>query len=68
MVQQVLRITEDLLFRGIVHGDLNESNILFDRDSRKVFLIDWETGRMEDSLQDIYGEPWGLLDLLGKLK
>lgn len=68
VVQLLLRIVEDMMFRGIVHGDLNESNVLFDPESHRVTLIDWETARVEDTLQDVYGPPWGLLDLLEKLR
>lgn len=68
VVQILLRIVEDLLHRSIVHGDINESNVLFDPESHRVALIDWETARVEDSLQDIYGPPWGLLDLLERIK
>jgi RIO-like serine/threonine protein kinase len=66
LAASLLRIVEDLLHRGIVHGDLNERNILFDRESRRVFLIDWETAMVEDSLRDLY-KPWGLLNLLEKI-
>lgn len=65
---QLLKITADLMDRGIVHGDLNVSNVLFDRVSGKVYLIDYETAIQEASLRDIHGPGWGLLDLLGRLK
>lgn len=66
--KQLLKITADLLDRGIVHGDVNVSNVLFDRVSGKVYLIDYETAIQEDSLRDLYGAPWGLIDLLGRIK
>lgn len=66
--KQLLKITADLLDRGVVHGDLNVSNILFDRTSGKVHVIDYETAVMEDSLRDIHSGQWGLIDLLGRLK
>lgn len=68
VTQTILRIVEDMLHRNVVHGDVNESNVLFHRESKRVYLIDWETGRLDDSLQDVYGPPWGLLDLLDKIK
>lgn len=66
--KQLLKITADLLDRGIVHGDLNISNVLFDRVNGKVYIIDFETAIKEDSLRDIHGPQWGLVDLLGRLK
>jgi RIO-like serine/threonine protein kinase len=68
ITKQLLKITADLLDRGIVHGDLNVSNILFDRVSGKVHVIDYETAIREESLRDIHGPEWGLMDLLGRLK
>ena len=66
--KQLLKITADLLDRGIVHGDLNVSNVLFDRVNGKVYVIDYETAIREDSFRDIHGPQWGLIDLLGRLK
>lgn len=68
ITKQLLKITADLLDRGIVHGDLNVSNVLFDRVSGKVHVIDYETAIREESLRDIHGPEWGLIDLLGRLK
>lgn len=68
VVQALLRIADDLLHRNVVHGDINESNVLFDREKRNVYLIDWETAIMGDGLSDIYGPQWGLLDLLRRIK
>lgn len=68
IAKQLLKATADLMDRGIVHGDLNVSNVLFDRTSEKMFLIDYETAIKEDSLRDIHGPQWGLIDLLGRLK
>lgn len=67
IAKQLLKITADLLDRGLVHGDLNVSNVLFDRVNGKVFVIDYETAIREESLRDIHGQ-WGLIDLLQRLK
>lgn len=66
--KQLLKITADLMDREITHGDLNVSNILFDRESGRVSVIDYETAIMEAGTQDIHGPQWGLIDLLGRLK
>lgn len=68
IAKQLLKITADLLDRGMVHGDLNVSNVLFDRTDGRVYLIDYETAIREDSLRDIHGPQWGLIDLLQRLK
>lgn len=67
-IQWLFTIFNDLSARQIVHGDLNESNVLFDRNSQVVSIIDWEMARMEESLVDVYGENGGLLRLLEYLK
>ena len=64
----LLEIAADLLRRNVIHGDLNESNVLFDRKTREVSVIDWETATFGESMADIYGPQWGLIDLLGRLK
>jgi aminoglycoside phosphotransferase (APT) family kinase protein len=68
IIQWLFTIFNDLSARGIVHGDLNDSNVLFDRESQRVALIDWEMARAEESLIDVYGAPYGILSLLESLR
>jgi RIO-like serine/threonine protein kinase len=66
--KQLLKTTADLMDREVVHGDLNVSNVLFNRESGRVSVIDYETAILEASTRDIHGPQWGLIDLLGRLK
>jgi aminoglycoside phosphotransferase (APT) family kinase protein len=68
IIQWLFTIFNDLSARGVVHGDLNDSNVLFDRESQRVALIDWEMARMEESLIDVYGAPYGIMPLLESLR
>lgn len=68
VIANLFQITQDLMFRNFCHNDINESNVLFDPKTQKVSLIDWEMATIDEGLHDIYGERWGLLDLLQRLK
>ena len=63
--KQLFSVFSYLLDKGVVHGDINVSNILFDGST--IHVIDWETATKEETLQDLYGPPWGILDLLSKI-
>lgn len=68
VIEGLLGIAADLLKRNIVHGDMNESNVLFDPVTYKVSLIDWETAIIGEELTDIYGPQYGLMDLLERIR
>jgi RIO-like serine/threonine protein kinase len=57
---------------GIVHGDINVSNVLWN--GRSISVIDLERARpfnytapKEEAFFDLYGPPWGIFDLLRKI-
>ena len=64
---QLLKIVAWMLDNGLVHGDLNESNVLFDRVRGHVFLVDFEMARKSHEMDgaDLDGSgPYGLQHLL----
>jgi len=65
VISKLLEIIAYLLKEGIVHGDINESNVIFDGEN--IYLIDFEMARKEQSLIDIFGPPWGLLYIINWL-
>lgn len=60
-----------LVEAGIVHGDINVSNVLYDRDRKRVSLIDWEMAREMregEELYDMVAPPWGIVRTINMLK
>ena len=56
LYNQVIENAKKLKEKKLVHGDLNEYNILVDVDNLKVYFIDFSHGVREDS--PIYEELW----------
>jgi len=54
--EKIIENTKKLKEKKLVHGDLNEYNILVDPESLKVYFIDFSHGVREDS--PIYEELW----------
>jgi len=52
---QLLEVISYLSIKGIKHCDINVSNILYN--GEKILLIDWETARFGDALEDLFGPP-----------
>ncbi len=68
VLTELLEIQSYLLSIGIVHGDINESNILFD--GKTISLLDWEMAsdmNEENWRQDLLGGPWGIADLVSRV-
>jgi len=66
---ELFRIISAFMGGGYVHGDINNSNVMFDKaGNKRVFIVDFEMARKESSFVDIYGPPWGLIYLLKRLK
>lgn len=65
VIKQLFNLFSYMLDNNLVHGDINVSNILFNKN--QILLIDWETAFKSNSLQDLYGPPWGILDLINKI-
>lgn len=51
---QMLEVISYLTTKGIKHGDINVSNIMFDGNS--ILLIDFETASYGDPIDDLFGE------------
>lgn len=71
IISELSKMIIDLLSRNIVHGDLNESNILYNMTDRKLKIIDFGefSSKLiyeEDRYQsyDINGERGGLLHIM----
>ena len=52
---QIFDVFSYLVKRGVVHNDINVSNILFDGEN--ILLVDWETSYFGDTLKDLVGPP-----------
>lgn len=69
IIAGLLEIYTGLLCAGVVHGDINVSNVLYDKETKTVSLIDFETATIVEPRghrahgQDLLGPPWGILDL-----
>lgn len=61
---QLLNIFNILQSKRIVHGDINESNLLFNLDTKLLYLIDFEFARIEISDRDLTGPNWGIIHVL----
>lgn len=52
----------------VCHGDINESNVLYDATTKQVKLIDFEKASYAKSIadhsNDLSGPPWGIMHLL----
>lgn len=52
----------------VCHGDINESNVLYNVTTRQVKLIDFEKASyaksITDHVNDLSGPPWGIMHLL----
>jgi len=59
IIKDLTKIISFLFEKNIVHGDINESNIIFNIETKKTYLIDFETGRIENSIFDL-GDYRGL--------
>jgi serine/threonine protein kinase len=58
--KQLIYIVYRLTSIGICHNDINESNVMYCPEKRKVTLIDWECATLDMEKGDIYGMPYGL--------
>ncbi len=66
ITEQLFSVLSFLLRIGVVHGDINISNVLWD--GSIIHLIDWETAYFSDkTLVDLYGPPWGVLDVVKRV-
>lgn len=65
---KLLFLYEKLRDINILHGDINVSNVLFDRQTGRVFLIDFETAKVTSKKSehdiDFYGPPYGILSII----
>ncbi len=64
ITSQLLGIFKHLQDKKVVHGDINESNILFNREMQRVYLIDFEFAQIEVSNRDLTGPHWGIIHVL----
>ena len=64
----LLSIFNTLRQLKIVHGDINESNLLYNREKQLLFLIDFEYAVFEDSDRDLTGPNWGVYHIFNYLK
>lgn len=53
IIKDLTRIISHLFDRNIVHGDINESNIIFNLETKKTYLIDFETSKLENEIFDL---------------
>lgn len=65
---QLFEIYGLLIKFGVIHNDINESNLIYEPVSDKLYLIDFETAEMAANLnshgKDLLGPPWGILHIL----
>ena len=50
---QLLNVLSYTIRVNIIHGDINVSNVLFD--GKNILVIDWETARSGDAMNDLFG-------------
>jgi len=55
IIKDLTKIINFLFEKNIVHGDINESNIIFNQETKETYLIDFETGKIENSIFDLGG-------------
>lgn len=53
IIKDLVNIINFLLINNVVHNDINESNIIFDLELKKTYLIDFETGTIENNINDL---------------
>jgi RIO-like serine/threonine protein kinase len=67
---KLLAACSEIALHGIAHGDINESNIMYDISSRSLRLIDFEMSKRvagnSEFLVDIVGPPWGFLSVYSR--
>lgn len=68
IVRQLFDIYGILRSTGVVHGDINESNLIYNVHNKCLFLIDFEFACLEDSNRDLTGPNWGIYHILSYLK
>ncbi len=61
---RLINVFRHLQDKKVVHGDINESNILFNREKQRVHLIDFEFAQIEVSNRDLTGPHWGIIHVL----
>lgn len=61
---QLLNIFNILQSKKIVHGDINESNLIFNLQTKCLYLIDFEFAQIEVSNRDLTGPHWGIIHVL----
>lgn len=61
---QLLNIFNVLQSKRIVHGDINESNLIFNTETKHLYLIDFEFAKVEISDRDLTGPNWGIIHTL----
>ena len=61
---QLLCIFDILQAQNIVHGDINESNLLYNQETKHLYLIDFEFAVKEVSDRDLTGPNWGIIHVL----
>jgi len=67
VIKDLTKIISFLFEKNISHGDINESNIIFNIETKETFLIDFETGKIENSIFDL-GNYRGLQYIINYLK
>lgn len=55
IVRKALEILEYTYEQRVVHGDVKQSNIVYDEDGERVYIIDWETCRKAGERLDVRG-------------
>lgn len=65
-VIEMIKIMQKINF---VHGDINESNIIYNKKDNKIYLIDFERSKIinKNKNEDISGPPWGYIYLYEKM-
>jgi RIO-like serine/threonine protein kinase len=69
VVTQLFRVAAALVAIGVIHGDINVSNLIY-RNGR-LSLIDWEMARQMgegQELWDMCAAPWGIVKTISMLK
>lgn len=60
----LFRMFSVLQSKNIVHGDINESNLIYNQKKKTLHLIDFEFATKEISQRDLTGPNWGIIHVL----
>ena len=67
IVEQLFKTIGCLTSFRITHGDINESNLIFNRETQQLVLIDFEMATQSvplNAMLDVSGGVWGVMHIL----